>query len=448
MWRKLASQSLAIFGGRLLGAAVVFAVQALIARRWGAHVLGDYLVAVAAINIGAMVMPLGFQTVGAYFAAEYRAHEAGPSLRAFMRQAYGQATLAALGVALVGAAAFHVLRPSGPLAALAPPALVMAAATALVYLNGALLVGLKRPVTGLIADTLCRPMLALSGFLLAATVYSGATPLVPMLWWMALGYVAVAAAQGLAVLVTVRTIPATAMAARDDESRRWWRFALPWAVISLVTDFFFDIDLVVLTHMLGRDDLAVFGICARIYALLAFGVATIYTVTMPDILEAGARRNDVEFHRRIGDANLMATLLATVMAAAMFAIGPFLGLLFGHAFSSGAGPLGIMALGLVARAALGPASLVLSYHDRPYASLTAAAVALVGLLVGNLALVPHFGLAGAAVAALVATTAWSVALWVTARHHVHIDVSIVPRLKDLLVGQRAAQGRARRSATE
>ena len=53
---------------------------------------------------------------------------------------------------------------------------------------------------------------------------------------------------------------------------------------------------------------------------------------------------------------------------------------------------------------------------------------LVALVVGNILLVPHFGLMGAALAALVAITLWSGAQWYTVLRITGVDVSIRARL--------------------
>ena len=60
-----------------------------------------------------------------------------------------------------------------------------------------------------------------------------------------------------------------------------------------------------------------------------------------------------------------------------------------------------------------------------------------GVLVGaNLLLVPVHGLLGAAVAALAAQTFWSAAMWLTARRIARVDVSILPKLKEMMAGGR------------
>ena len=54
------------------------------------------------------------------------------------------------------------------------------------------------------------------------------------------------------------------------------------------------------------------------------------------------------------------------------------------------------------------------------------------LIVANLALVPTYGLTGAAWAALLAQSTWAIAMWLTALRLARIDVSILPRLREML----------------
>ena len=75
--KALLSTSSKIYAGRLSGAALIFLAQAAIARFWGAEILGEYLLVVATVNIVSVLMPLGFETIGTYFAAEYRARGEG-----------------------------------------------------------------------------------------------------------------------------------------------------------------------------------------------------------------------------------------------------------------------------------------------------------------------------------------------------------------------------------
>ena len=93
---RLASQSAIIFAARLFGAGLTFLVQAAIARLLGSAILGEYLLIIATVNLIGVVMPLGFETIGTYFAAEYRAKGEGRLLRGFLYRAYGHVTAVTL----------------------------------------------------------------------------------------------------------------------------------------------------------------------------------------------------------------------------------------------------------------------------------------------------------------------------------------------------------------
>jgi len=434
--RRLLSQSTVIFGARIFGAGLIFLAQAAIARFWGAEILGEYLLVIAAVNIVAVVMPLGFETIGTYFAAEYRAQGQGRLLDGFMSRAYGHILIVgALITTCCYPLTFLFGEPGRVLAGHWLAACLMAIATAVVYCNSALLVGLKRPFAGFFADTIFRPLLIIACFAIAGLALGAEAKLGELIWLIALGFAAIAAVQFWWVRRAALEVPRS-VEPKAGESRRWWRFALPWVVIALATDFFFDIDLLLLSNILDRETLAVFGVLTRVFSLVAFGVSAVYAVTMPDIFESNAAADRAAFARQVGEANLAAAAISLGLFAAVLVGGPLLLLIFGPAFTAGAMPLAVLCLALCVRALFGPAAIVLSIHDRPYATLPAIGLGM-GVLVGaNILLVPAHGLLGAAVAALAAQTFWSAAMWLTARRIAGIDVSIVPRLKELLAGGR------------
>lgn len=436
--RKLLSQSSFVFGGRLFGAGLAFLTQLAIARLWGAEILGEYLLVVAAVNIIALVMPLGFETIGTYFAAEYRAKGEGLLLRGFVLRAYGHIILTAALLALGGQQVLPLFGEPGRVILLYwLPISIMCFAYAFVLVNGALMVGLKRPYAGYFAEALARPMLIIAAVPVAAMATTPDGAFERLLWLMAAGFVTIAAVHTGYVVATVRRLP-TAVAARSREARRWWRFALPWVVISLATDFFFDLDLLLLAGHMSRDELAIFGVCTRIFGIIAFGVTAVYAVNLPDMFESEALKDRSGFHRRVGDANLVASILAIVLFVGVAVGAPFALTLFGPEFAAGALPLTILSLAMLVRSLLGPTAMVLSIHDRPYATLPAIALGMATLVTGNALLVPVNGLIGASVAALLAQAAWSLALWYTALRVAGIDVSILPRLRRIL-GRRSTE---------
>ena len=315
--RRLLSQSTVIFGARIFGAGLIFLAQAAIARFWGASALGEYLLVIAAVNIVAVVMPLGFETIGTYFAAEYRAKGQGRLLDGFMSRAYGHVMV--VGV-LVTVCCYPLTgffgEPGRVLAQHWLPACLMAVATAVVYCNSALLVGLKRPFAGFFADTIFRPLLIIACFFVASFAHGNKTQLGQLIWLVAIGFAVIAGVQFWWVRRAALELPRDGRP-KAGEIRRWWRFALPWVVIALATDFFFDIDLLLLSNLLDRETLAVFGVMTRVFSLVAFGVSAVYAVTMPDILASSAAADRAAFHRQVGEANLVAAAISAGLFVAV-----------------------------------------------------------------------------------------------------------------------------------
>ena len=425
--RRLASHSAVIFAARLFGAGLTFLAQAAIARTFGPVTLGGYMLIFATVNILAVIIPLGFETVGTYFAAEYRAKGEGRLLRGFVARAYINVAIVSLIMFFAGYPVAGLFGEPGRIVALHwAPACLLTLATGMVYVTSSLLVGLKHPFAGYFADSLFRPMAIIGAFLLGLLGATTEQSFSILIWGVALGYFAIAIGQLVFLLLALREVP-TVVPARPREAARWWRFAAPWVLISLASDFFFDIDLLLLSNQFGHGELAIFGVCTRVFALVSFGVAAVYSVTLPDIFESEAKADRVGFHRKIGDANLVATGLSVLLFCGMAAGAPIALMIFGPAVLAGTGPLVVLCGALIVRSAFGPASMVLSVNDRPYAALPAIGLGIVALVIGNLLLVPPFGLMGAALAALASISLWSAAQWLTVWRVAKVDVSIMAR---------------------
>ena len=425
---RLASKSVLMFALRIFGAGLIFVVQALIARVWGAGSLGEFLLVIAAANLLAMAMPLGYQTVATYFAAQYRAKGEGRHLRRFLARAYGFIVVIGGAVALLGEPLTNLMGDAGAhLSPLWVPTALIAVATAITFVNTTVLVGLKQAFAGYLADMIFRPVVTLAVFGIVVAVADG-PDMARFLWVLAIVLLVLFAVQFAFMVRAVREIPVDEPY-RRAEPRRWWRFAAPWVLITLATDYFFDINLLLLAGLLEREELAIFGVTTRIFALAAFGVVAVYSLTLPEIFEAEARSDGAAFTKRLGEANLVAAGLAIALFIGVSAFGWILLSMFGDDFVAGAVPASILCLGLVVRAIFGPASLVLSIHNRPWASLPSVALGIVTLIVGNYVLVPIYGMNGAAISAFIAISIWSVALWATALIKAKVDVSLFSRFR-------------------
>lgn len=439
--RQLLSRSSIIFMARMFGAGLIFLAQAAITRIWGPEHLAEYLLLIAAANIIGVILPLGFETIGTYFAAEYRASGEGRLLRGFIARAYIHVAALTAVLAVAGPWLASMLGPSGEvLLAYWWPLCVMTVGNALALVAGALLVGLKRPFATFFSDSLFRTFLIILSFPVALLALTQEGKFELLVWLVAFAYLIVGIGLTAYLLFFTREVPAEAEP-RRGEARRWWRFALPWGIIVLATDFFFDLDLLFLAAIMSKEELAIFGVCARIYVLVSFGLTAVYAVTMPEIMESSAKEGllgNEGFKKKVGDTNLAASVISLVILVGVAVGSPLALMLFGEAFLVGVVPLTVMSICLVVRAVMGPAALALSIHDRPYTTLPAVGAGMATLVVANLALVPQMGLMGAAIAAMLAQSVWAISMWLIARHVTKVDVSLLPRLQELLEARRAA----------
>jgi O-antigen/teichoic acid export membrane protein len=113
-----------------------------------------------------------------------------------------------------------------------------------------------------------------------------------------------------------------------------------------------------------------------------------------------------------------------VAAIGLLAVGRPLLALFGPQFVAGYSVMAVLVVGLLARAAVGPAELLLNMLGQQ--RLCAAAVAFSALLdiVLNLLWVPRFGALGAASATAVALTTAAAMYYVIARRRLGLRVAI------------------------
>ncbi len=424
--RRLFTTSAVMFAGRLFGAGVMFSVQAAIARIFGAESLGQYAVAVSAMNLVAVALPLGFPVVASFFASQYAAQGQGAPLKRFFLQASAQALVLGFVVLVLGP---PVLRQFGGVAAdLANhwrPVAVTAIALSFLTLTSAIVVAFKRPFIALSGDAISRPLILAAGFGLAYW-FAPADKVLGVLWFSCAGTCVLGAIFFWIGYRFINRVPMVEASA--NEQKRWWFYALPWALLALVGDFFFDFDLLMLSRQLNYEELAVFGITTRLFALAAFGVTAVYSISLPHLFEAEAKGMPGDLVTRIQHTNIAATGTAVAMLVGVMVVAPFVFMLMGPAFAKATGPLAILCVALLIRSLFGPGALILSMAQKPYRPLIPMAIGMATVILGNYVLVPLYGLYGATISAALALSIWAAALWYITLRETGSDVSIFPAI--------------------
>ncbi len=399
-------------------------LQVLIARKLGGEQLGRYAVLLSVCNIVAVVLPLGFQTIASYFVAIYANANRGHALRHFAVQAYGQ-TIAMAFVALLFGSQILFLFGRDLMNFAEHWHYVVAAAfgLALMQLSASILISLRVALIGIAGDAILRPLVTAVALFAAFAAVEVPDVVATLFQFLAAGFVAIGLIYTLLAASKIRTLPDTSEPL-NTERRQWWFYAAPWTMLALAGDFFFDIDLLLLTPYLDLQSLAVFGIAARLVSLASYGVNAVYAVSLPDLFQTGGEAADPRFIQQIKRTNTIAVLMSCVMLVGAYFIAPLILNFLGPVFAEAAMPFAILCLCPLVRSVFGPTALMLSMHQRPYSSLPPIAVGFTTLLIGNAMLVPTYHIEGAAWSAVLATLLWSGSLWILAKQKTGIDVSI------------------------
>lgn len=410
---RFMSLSGTVFVARLAGAALGFATQVFLARLLSADGLGRFYLATSIAAVFGIAAASGYPNVAARFVVRYSERARPEFLSAFLRRGRrdtlvlsGLATACVAGLALLYPHANAETRWAIGWGALAVPAVAM------IWVNGAYAVAIRRYTVSWFPDLLCRPALFVLALLslLALGVELSVVRLV-LMW--SLVAVAVALHQGVWL---ARYLPDGHRPIGGTRGTKLWRAASrPLLVVSLFTALFADLDLTILGYLLPAAQLAIVGVCLKLSFLVGFSIQLVQHLAAPDIAQGRLRGHGAdEAVARANYISVAATLLATLGA---IVCGDRVLAVFGTEFAAGQPTLVALLGAQLVRAAFGPSVQLLTVlgGERQSAAVFGLSIAVLGL--ANVVLVPALGMIGAALTVLLTTLFWTVALaFVLFRH--------------------------------
>ena len=413
-----------VFLVRVASAVLALVSQVLLARFMGAYEFGIYIyVWTWVLMIGAL-SDMGLSSAARRFIPEYTELKAFDHLRGFIAGSRWLAFGIASAIGAVGAVGVWLLQDIINHYTVIP--LYLACLTIPIY-------GLVQTQAG-IAQSYDWPNLALMPFYiwrqLAITVAMGAAWLfgaptdavtamivaVTTTWLVTLGQL---------VMLERRLKRKVEPGPKTYEPKTWLATSLPIFVVEGFYLLLTYVDILMLEQMRSPQEVAVYYAGARLLAIVAFVYFAI----------AGATTHKFTQYYVAGDKERLATFFkettrwtfwpSLAICAVILAFGyPLLGL-FGPNFGEGYVVMFILAVGMLARAAVGPAERLLNMlGDRKQcASIYALAFAI--NLALCLVLIPRLGIEGAAISTSTALVVESIMLYVTAKRRLGFHVFIV-----------------------
>ena len=411
---------LGVMAGRIIGALAIFGVNILIARNLGPEALGAYAVFVALVAILALCLSLGFNSSASVFAAEYKTTGEKPLLKGYVRTALKYIFSSGIFLLIILFLTWFFIPQwlADKKLLFAILVIITAIGVAILNLNSTISIGLGHQVTGLLPESLIRPLL--TGVALVFIINS----LPDIYWVMGLSATFTWLALLIAFFIAAKGMATYRQILPRYDLERWKMASRPWLATSLLWDYMIDLVLILSSLLAGAIEIAILHASFRYRVLAGFGMRTIYILLMPEISKTSIEGNERELHQKIARANWASLLYSSGAILTFIIFGDWLLALFSSEFSSGLPVLIIISLTMLIRAIFGPAALVLAVNNL---HLATAAISLLGLLVTVTIIIvffAQFSLLAVAVAYSASNLMVSAILWQHAKNKTGIDCSI------------------------
>lgn len=414
--------AITVFAVRCTSAALLYASQIVLARWMGSYEYGIYVFVWTWVLVLGGLSDLGLGVVAIRFISHFREAGEPALLRGLIRGSRTLTIGAGTIVALAGMAGLWLFEPLQSAYVLpAYLALVCVPLYGLTDLQDAIGKGFRWMGVSLLPPYIIRPTL-----LLVAMVAAHAFGL-PMEAKTAAGAAIVATwITGLvqALVINRRVARVVAPVARRYEFRTWLTAAMPLLVISACELTLQSADVLVLSHYMTPSDVAIYFAAAKTMSLIMFVHYAVGSAAANRFATLSAR-GDKESLSAFARESVHWTFWPSLGAAVfLLALGIPLLRLFGPQFEQGYPVMFILVVGYLFRSAMGPVEFLLNMlGEQKMCALVLGSTAVLNVVL-NLALVPAFGLIGAATATATSLVVGALMNYAVAGWRLGIEVAV------------------------
>lgn len=400
----LRSGVLSTFAINILGTAIAFGLQVLLARIMGVAQYGAYNYILSWLLVLVLLATAGFDSSLLRFVAAYRAKNERGVLKGLLISSFKFVAVSGLIVAALLALVLMLF--SSYLDPILPAPFYIAAALipiwALFSLTLALHQSLKQYLWARVPQFIIRPLLIA---LLSAVLFyfsgelSATTGL--MIQFVAVAIVLFLSASALRKTLSVELTEVSAV----SEMPLWIKASIALMFVAALQMLVNQIDIILLGGILPLSDVAVYSVASRIATLVLFGMQAINTVAAPMISEAYVAQNKAALQKLVSRIALWIAAFSLPLILAVIILGNWVLQVFGQEYQVGYTALILLALGQLINVCSGPVGFLLTMTGNEKASIR---ILLISLATNVALLIPAatlWGINGAALA-----TAFSIVL--------------------------------------
>ena len=217
----------------------------------------------------------------------------------------------------------------------------------------------------------------------------------------------------------------------------WNRAAMPLLGVSLFSNYFQQITVIVSGFFLATADIGFYNVGYRVAMLISFTLVAVDAFTAPALSQHYHRNAREDLIQDIQHSTALRFGISLAAVAFLILFGEWVLSLFGPEFIRGHALMILLALAQLAHAAVGPVTRLLAISGHQNYSMYTSGAALVLWLGLTAILLPIYGIMGVAVAVFVALTTWAGVLhWLVVRY---MRISILVIVRDLEKEPRTAE---------
>ncbi|MCB1506648.1 MAG: lipopolysaccharide biosynthesis protein [Hyphomicrobiaceae bacterium] len=415
--------ALTAFAVRVASAALLYLSQIVLARWMGGFEYGIYVFVWTWVLVLGGLSHLGLNLVMIRLIPEYREKGEFDLLRGLLRggrlAALGIGTIfAALGAAMLWAFGSHIENHFVlPLFL----ALVCVPMFALTDIQDGIGRGQAWMGVALLPPYVLRPLLLLAamsvaylaGLPMQATTAAGAAILAT--WLAALIQTAV---------INRRLAHAMPSGTRAYDFGFWFKTSAPLMMIVGADLVLQNTDLLVISRYLTPTDVGIYYAAAKTMALIMFVHYAVGSAVANRFAALNARGDREGLRQFVRDAVNWTFWPSLLCAVAILALGKPLLWLFGPKFTEGYPVMFVLVIGFLFRSAMGPAEFLLNMLGEQALCATVLSFTALLNIALNFALVPNFGLMGAATATALSLVTAAVMNYIVVRRRLDIEIGI------------------------
>ena len=426
--RRLVAGASGTSGLTVFYTGLLFVTTLVLTRALGASAYGVFAQVSAVVALVGVAASPGVERLLTREIAVYGATGENSLARGLLRMSSKVVLLLSLSTSLVAALATWLIngRAVTPLVIAFWVGFTIVPLNALSRTRAAALMGLRRVITAQVPEMVVRPVL----FLVLAIVLQYAFPPFTVLDAIALSAMASAVAFLTGAYLMHRDTPQPVRQAIPSyDLRSWRRSAAHFFAISATTVVSAQIGIVLLSALSTSANAGLFAVANRGAAIILLGITAVSTVIAPSAARLWAQGDVARLQRIVTTSARATAVFAVPVTVALIVFGSYFLALFGSEFQEATLALRILCVGQLATSFTGSVTQLLLMAGQERRVAIAVGIGAILHVVFDLALIPIWGLEGAAVGATASLIVSEVILVRAVRQTLGIRLTMLGRMK-------------------